>query len=183
MVYVFDVDGTLLDNSARIHWIKDPLAENESIGKSEARAKNFAKHHKNWDKYYSREETLKDTPIPGVKESLAAILENLKVQEDLGEENSVIVMTGRMKKSLALTREQLDTFYPGFSAHVDSWIFRSDDDFRPAPKYKGQELEKISNEFEYHDKIAFDDDVRIYPEYRKNGFLIMVPPLCWQVIR
>lgn len=148
---VFDIDGVLADCSHRLHYIQ---------GKN-----------KDYDKFYSDEEIMKDKPIPYIRD-IMGVYDGLN--EYCGGEPRVrcILISGRNEKCRQATikwlKEKCHTF-----VDEDELFLRPENDYRPAHEVKKDLIEKHIG-FE-NIIFAFDDDDQINEMYKKQGVMCYKP--------
>lgn len=146
---IFDIDGVLADCSHRLHYLKD----------------------KNYDKFYSDEEIMKDKPIHDVMDIFVG-LENLN-EYNIGSNKTVnILISGRNERCRKVTiqwlREKLNIYID-----EDQLFLRSANDYRPAHEVK-EDLIKKHIGFE-NILFAFDDDDQVNEMYKKHGVMCYKP--------
>lgn len=146
---IFDIDGVLADCSHRLHYLKD----------------------KNYDKFYSDEEIMKDKPIHDIMDIFVG-LENLN-EYNIGSNKTVnILISGRnercKKSTIQWLREKLNIYID-----EDQLFLRSEDDYRPAHEVK-EDLIKKHIGFE-NILFAFDDDDQVNEMYKKHGVMCYKP--------
>lgn len=153
---VFDIDGVLADCSHRLHYIQG--------------------NNKEYDKFYSDEEIMKDKPIEtGMK--IHDMFYELHYMEDFYRPTEfhgrVIFLTGRSeicKKAtiIWLYRNILkgSPFYPKV-------IMRPENDWRPAHEVKEDLIKKYIG-FE-NILFAFDDDAQVNEMYKEHGIICYKP--------
>lgn len=144
MNIIFDLDGVLIDCEHRIHHIR--------------------KQPKDWDKFFSTEETSKDTVI-----QTGAYLLKLFREEWF---NQITLVTGRPER----TRDDTLQF---LKAH-DIWcceellLMRADGDHRPASQVKKDIVSNLRAIEGCSIDLAIDDDARICKMYRELGIPTML---------
>ena len=143
---VFDIDGVLADCSHRLHYIQG--------------------EDKDYDKFYSYDEILKDKPIL----NLDKILLNIQCAESSGID--IRFITARNIKSITATAEWLEKYFSIMVEEGDI-LMRPEKDWRPAYQVK-EDLIKKHIGFE-NILFAFDDDDQVNEMYRKYGVVCYKP--------
>lgn len=146
---IFDIDGVLADCSHRLHYLKD----------------------KNYEKFYSDEEIMKDKPIHDIMDIFVG-LENLN-EYNIGSNKTVnILISGRnercRKATIQWLREKLNIYID-----EDQLFLRSANDYRPAHEVK-EDLIKKHIGFE-NILFAFDDDDQVNEMYKKHVVMCYKP--------
>ena len=146
---IFDIDGVLADCSHRLHYLKD----------------------KNYDKFYSDEEIMKDKPIYDIM-SIFIGLGNLN-EYNMGSNKTINIFISarneRCKKStIQWLRDKLDIYID-----EDEIYLRSENDYRPAHEVK-EDLIKKHIGFK-NILLAFDDDDQVNEMYKKHGVMCYKP--------
>lgn len=117
---VFDIDGVLADCSHRLHYIKG--------------------ENKDYDKFYSDKEIMKDKPISTIMNIFRG-LENLNEYNIGSHKTKIIFVSGRNNKCLNSTiqwlRDELDVYID-----KDEIFLRPKNDYRPAHEVKKDLIEK-----------------------------------------
>lgn len=131
---IFDIDGTLADIGHRVHYLEE--------------------NPKNWDKFFSEEEVMRDEP----KEAIVQILVTF-----FRAGHTVVLCTGRMAKHLPVTKQWLEKHEIPFHRIYS----RSDGDFRPDNEVKQDLLYEILKEFNI--LFVVDDRDRVVEMWRRNG--------------
>lgn len=152
---VFDIDGVLADCSHRLHYIQG--------------------EDKDYDKFYSDEEIMKDKPIETSRKILDMLYE-LYVMEDFYRPTEfygkVIFITGRNEICEEATHNWIlrnaDMFEGSFKLYM-----RPKNDYRPAHEVKKDLIEKHIG-FE-NILFAFDDDDQVNEMYKKHGVMCYKP--------
>lgn len=148
---VFDIDGVLADCSHRLHYIQGD--------------------NKDYGKFYSNEEVLKDKPIYN---PICIIRGVENINEFLNEEDEIIVtlISGRnercKKSTIQWLRGKLYIYID-----EDEIYLRSENDYRPAHEVK-EDLIKKHIGFE-NILFAFDDDDQVNEMYKKHGVMCYKP--------
>ena len=145
---VFDIDGVLADCSHRLKYIQ---------GKN-----------KDYDKFYSYDEILKDKPIFNLDEVLVRIQNSDK--EDTGVD--IKFVTARNIKCVTATAEWLERYFNILVEEGDI-LMRPKNDYRPAHEVKESLIEKHIG-FE-NILFAFDDDDKVNEMYKKHGVMCYKP--------
>ena len=148
---VFDIDGVLADCSHRLHYIQG--------------------EDKDYEKFYSDEEIMKDKPIPYVGAIMGAYD---SFNEYCVEEAEVhcILISGRNEKCRQATIKWLEEKHHTF-VDEDELFLRSENDYRPAHEVK-EDLIKKHIGFE-NILFAFDDDGQANEMYKKHGVMCYKP--------
>lgn len=111
---IFDIDGVLADNSHRLH---------------------YALEDKDYEKYYSAEEVLKDKLIlPGID-----LLQALK------DDYNIHFVTARNKICCGATAQWLseNVIAYGYTENAITTVYRDEHDFRPSPIVKVEQMRKL----------------------------------------
>lgn len=125
MIIVMDIDGCLADCSHRLHYLKE----------------------KDYDKFYSEEEILKDTPIRAGEDLLY----------ELFGHNNIILVTGRPYRTENTTRIWLSRLNSQY-ADLEMYM-RKDHDYRPSSVVKVEILNKLGiKDIEGSSVFFIDDD-------------------------
>lgn len=145
---VFDIDGVLADCSHRLHYIQGD--------------------NKDYEKFYSDEEILKDTPIP----NLGNILFEIRNANYKGSNTDIKFITARNIKCLTATAEWLEKRF-GTMLEEGDILMRPANDYRPAHEVK-EDLIKKHIGFE-NILFALDDDDQVNEMYKKHGVMCYKP--------
>mgnify|MGYP003085444686 CR=1 FL=1 len=145
---VFDIDGVLADCSHRLHYIQGD--------------------NKDYEKFYSDEEVLKDTPIP----NLGNILFEIRNANYKGSNTDIKFLTARNIKCITATAEWLERNF-GIMVEEGDILMRPEKDWRPAHEVKEDLIKKYVG-FE-NILFAFDDDDKINEMYKKYGVTCYKP--------
>nr|DAS75426.1 MAG TPA: hypothetical protein [Bacteriophage sp.] len=148
---VFDIDGVLADCSHRLHYLEK----------------------KNYDKFYSDEEIMKDKPIP----NLSNILFEIRNANYEGSDTDIKFLTARNIKCITATAEWLERRF-GTMLEEGDILMRPTNDYRPAHKVK-EDLIKKHIGFE-NILFAFDDDDQVNEMYKKHGITCYKPNSNWE---
>ena len=152
---VFDIDGVLADCSHRLKYIQ---------GKD-----------KDYDKFYSDEEVMKDKPIEAGKK-IIDMLYNLYAMEDFYRPTEfygkIILLTGRNEVCEEATRIWVSRNILDNSS-LYSIIMRPKNDYRPAHEVKKSLIEKHIG-FE-NILFVFDDDAMVNEMYKRHGVICYRP--------
>lgn len=143
---VFDIDGVLADCSHRLKYIQG--------------------EDKDYDKFYSYDEILKDNPIL----NLDKILFNIQCAES--SDIDIRFITARNIKSITATAEWLEKYFSIMVEEGDI-LMRPEKDWRPAYQVKEDLIEKHIG-FE-NILFAFDDDEQANEMYKKHGVTCYKP--------
>lgn len=139
---VFDIDGVLADCSHRLHYIQG--------------------ENKDYDKFYSYDEVLKDTPILNLKR----ILFNIQYANEEGSEIDIKFITARNIKCITATAEWLEKHFSIMVEEGDI-LMRPTNDWRPAHG-------KMDSDFNYYQERAIQYDtsrLAIDKETRYDGYM------------
>lgn len=152
---VFDIDGVLADCSHRLKYIQ---------GKN-----------KDYEKFYSDEEIMKDKIIEAGRK-IVDMLYNLYTMEDFYRPTEfygkIILLTGRSEICEETTRIWVSkNIFKDLSLY--SIIMRPKNDWRPAHEVKESLIEKHIG-FE-NILFAFDDDDQVNEMYKKHGVMCYKP--------
>lgn len=152
---VFDIDGVLADCSHRLKYIQ---------GKD-----------KDYEKFYSDEEIMKDKIIEAGRK-IVDMLYNLYTMEDFYRPTEfygkIILLTGRSEICEETTRIWVSkNIFKDLSLY--SIIMRPKNDWRPAHEVKESLIEKHIG-FE-NILFAFDDDDQVNEMYKKHGVMCYKP--------
>lgn len=145
---VFDIDGVLADCSHRLHYIQG--------------------YNKDYEKFYSDEEVLKDTPIP----NLGNLLFEIRNANYKGSNIDIKFITARNIKCITATAEWLERRF-GIMIEEGDILMRPTNDYRPAHEVK-EDLIKKHLGFE-NILFAFDDDDQVNEMYKKHGVMCYKP--------
>jgi phosphoglycolate phosphatase-like HAD superfamily hydrolase len=153
MDIIFDVDGTLLDISHRLHF----LGLDETTPPSERAKPNASKR---WKEFRDPKQKRWDEPILPVILTMNA----LHV-----EGHRVIIASGRNKSEGPDTIKTLKRWVP----YIDSvpMYMRSDSDYRPDTEAKLGLLHKMRNDG-FNPTFAFDDRPSVIRMWREQGLLV-----------
>lgn len=152
---VFDIDGVLSDCSHRLHYIQGDT--------------------KDYEKFYSDEEVLKDTPIPNLRNILFEIQE----ARDMGSDTDIKFITARNIKCITATTKWLERNF-GIEVLKEDILMRPANDYRPANEVK-EDLIKKHIGFE-NILFAFDDDVMVNEMYKRHGVICYRPNITKEVL-
>ena len=152
---VFDIDGVIADCSHRLHYIQGD--------------------NKNYDKFYSDDEVLKDKPIF----NLGTILFNIRDINQQGAEVDIKFITARNIKCLAATTRWIQRNF-GIISEEGDILMRPENDYRPAHEVKKDLIEKHIG-FE-NILFAFDDDVMVNEMYKRHGVICYRPNITKEVL-
>ena len=152
---VFDIDGVLADCSHRLKYIQG--------------------ENKDYDKFYSDEEIMKDKIIEAGRK-IVDMLYNLYTMEDFYRPTEfygkIILLTGRSEICEETTRIWVSkNIFEDLSLY--SIIMRPKNDWRPAHQVKEDLVEKHIG-FE-NILFAFDDDDQVNEMYKKHGVMCYKP--------
>ena len=157
---VFDIDGVLADCSHRLHYIQGD--------------------NKDYDKFYSDEEILKDKALGSgfiLFRSILYLLDDINTPNRLknGEEIRITLITARNKRCAKATADWfLDNMKRFQKDRFKCNLFmRSENDWRPAYQVK-EDLIKDHIGFK-NILFAFDDDDKINEMYKKHGVTCYKP--------
>ena len=152
---VFDIDGVLADCSHRLHYIQGD--------------------NKDYEKFYSDEEVLKDTPIP----NLGNLLFEIRDANYQGSDTDVKFLTARNIKCITTTAEWLEKHFSIMVEEGDI-LMRPEKDWRPAHEVKKDLIEKHIG-FE-NILFAFDDGDQVNEMYQKHGVMCYRPNIAKEVL-
>ena len=152
---VFDIDGVLADCSHRLKYIQG--------------------EDKDYDKFYSDKEIMKDRPIEAGKK-IMDMLYNLYAMEDFYRPTEfygkIILLTGRneicKEATCSWILRNMDMLGSSFKLYM-----RPKNDYRPAHEVKKDLIEKHIG-FE-NILFAFDDDDQVNEMYKKHGVVCYKP--------
>lgn len=156
---VFDIDGVLADCSHRLHYIQGD--------------------DKDYDKFYSDEEILKDkvlksgkTLFNAIERSISEDCRNKHYYNEIGEFSKVriVFITGRNESCYTATEKWL---WDNIINTAVSIYMRPENDYRPAHEVKKDLIEKHIG-FE-NILFAFDDDNQVDEMYKKHGVMCYKP--------
>jgi phosphoglycolate phosphatase-like HAD superfamily hydrolase len=148
-LFVFDIDGVLLDNGHRLHHI---------AGKSK---------DKDWDTYLSDEEMAKDTPISGGIVLMAELLiRNV----------TVAAVTGRPERRrsttvTSLSKAGLVHFWGAGARHLH---MRTDGDRRPNTEFKVEKASLLADVYGTEITLWVDDHPGLDEAFKTAGLSIPV---------
>lgn len=141
MLIVFDIDGTLADNTHRLRFIRD-LPEGAKP---------------DWEKY--GQYTPFDEPI----KPIIAVHNDLK---NLG--HTILYVTGRNDKFRRLTADWLRR-HTVMSNEQDTLLMRRDHDFRPDFQIKEEILAQIIQRYGQKPDLVFEDRKQVVDMWRRHG--------------
>ena len=162
---VFDIDGVLADCSHRLHYIQG--------------------ENKDYDKFYSDDEILKDkvfkngkTFFHAIERSISEDCRNEHYYNERGEFSKIriVSITGRNEKCESATEKWL---WDNIINTAISVYMRSENDYRPAHEVKKDLIEKHIG-FE-NILFAFDDDDQVNEMYKKHGVICYKPNMTKEV--
>lgn len=143
IVYICDLDGTICDNSHRLHRITGKVRD--------------------YELYHS--ECHEDKPISPVITVIQALM-NCTLPNDAVVE--MLYLTGRPDKTrLAATRWLADNFVPN-----GMMLMRDDNDRRPAKDVKCDLLERFTRAYTGVIAGVFEDDPECVRMYREKGLTV-----------
>jgi hypothetical protein len=151
MILFCDIDGTIVDNFHRRHYVTDLM-------------------WKDWDKFYSDEETKLDRPILLAQAVLPLLM---------GRVSSYYFLTGRPERCRAITNWQLAEHFK-LAVPPNRLLMRGDTDHRKGTVYKEEQVKShlLSDEH----GLFIDDDDRNSEVYSRYGVFLKAPE-CWSVFR
>lgn len=129
MIVISDIDGVLADCEHRLHYLKE----------------------KDYDKFYSEEEMLKDWPIKTGTFLLSALYRS-------PYDTAVVFLTGRPYRTEKWTRTWLREKAHFENAEFATILMRKDHDYRPSDIVKAEAISKYLDENPYRGEILFIDD-------------------------
>ena len=156
---IFDIDGVLADCSHRLKYIQG--------------------ENKDYDKFYSKEEILKDkvlkngqTLLHAIDRSIDEDAKNKFFNGEIGEFSRIRIafITGRNESCRSATKKWLWDNISDFTLH---FYMRPKNDYRPAHEVK-KDLIKKHIGFE-NILFAFDDDDQVNEMYKKHGVMCYKP--------
>lgn len=162
---VFDIDGVLADCSHRLHYIQG--------------------EDKDYDKFYSDDEILKDkvlkngkTLFHAIERSISEDCRNEHYYNERGEFSKIriVSITGRNEKCRSATEKWL---WDNIINTAISIYMRPTNDYRPAHEVKKDLIEKHID-FE-NILFAFDDD-QVNEMYKKHGITCYKPNITKEVL-
>ena len=145
---VFDIDGVLADCSHRLHYIQGA--------------------NKYYDKFYSDDEVLKDTPIP----TLGDMLFDIQNDNYKGSDTDIKFVTARNIKCITTTVKWLERHF-SIMVQEEHIHMRPENDYRPAHEVK-EDLIKKHIGFK-NIVFAFDDDYQVNEMYKNHGIMCYKP--------
>ena len=164
MLLIVDIDGTVADPSHRAHHVEP---EDGSKPTQEM-----------WDTFLSPELVAKDTPIPRAKYVLTKIVEKF-------ENTQIVWLTGRSHLLRATTYQWLHDHFEELIPNSMLIVREEGEYFRcHATKYKGAMIKKLMENplYAVQPKLAFDDDLYMFPVYDQLGVAALRAPDCWDVL-
>ena len=151
MIDVFDIDGTLADNSHRIHYI----------------AGDKRKNQENWDAFYDPQRVLKDKPIEKAQ---------MFMRKVLALKHEPYFLTGRPE---ALRLTTLQWLSENFQLNLadDRLLMRTNGNYTPAKDYKREQITALRSQTSMHNScyMFFDDDTRNFEMYSEFGLYFKAP--------
>jgi hypothetical protein len=157
MLLILDIDGTIADNSHRLHWIE--------------------REKPDWDTFLSPDLVAKDIPIPEAQEALDKIFLQLKPY-------SLHVVTGRNESLRDVTELWLDEHFgigPSFTI-FDSMTMRPRHNNTTSSSYKEAVLANIieSRGQDFGTALIIDDDPWVLSMAEEFGITLKAPD-CWKL--
>ena len=153
MDVIFDVDGTLLDISHRLHW----LGLSESTTPSE---RANPSNSKNWKEFRKPELKVHDFPIKPVVTVMNSLYR---------DGHRILIVSGRIESEEEDTIKSLSILSP-YVRSLPTY-FRSDTDYRPDYEMKKTALMKIKRDG-YDPVLAFDDRPNVIKMWKEHGILV-----------
>lgn len=98
---------------------------------------------KDYEKFYSEEEMMKDEPIPANMNTINAMVasfSNVTGPDKPINVHLLVAMSGRPQRTVSTTKKWLKKYDEGFVNEVDIWAFRKDHDFRPSEVVKAENI-------------------------------------------
>jgi phosphoglycolate phosphatase-like HAD superfamily hydrolase len=160
MDVIFDIDGTLLDISHRLHIIGPGVPLMARLDQSSGTVRAHPTNGKRWKEFRAPELKKLDSPITPVIFVMNALH---------CEGHKVIIASGRIRSEETDTRESLEVLVP----YVQDipFFMRSDSDYRPDYEMKLGLLQKIRSSG-YNPVIVFDDRPSVIRMWRREGLLV-----------
>jgi len=163
-LYCFDLDGTLADLTHRLHYIKNPL-RNDNSDEIIEKGPEFIKKHQNWKPNWDRffEEVDKDTPIQWVIDLLDIVR----------RKGAVLILSGRSGITETKTREWLKRY----NILYDYLIMRPVKNHKPDYLLKKWMLEDFLRDFlldkDFQVQFIVDDRSSVIKMWRENGYNVL----------
>lgn len=166
-LYVFDLDGTLADLRHRLHYILDPLRNDNSdqiIKEGPAFVREHQNWKPNWDAFF--EASYDDVPIRWVVDLLRMIH---------GKGNSVLILSGRSDKVRTQTTEWLNNHRIPFDfLEMRPEGCRTPDEvLKPLMLSKWLEEQKVLRKINYHVEFIVDDRQKVADAWRNEGYNVL----------
>ena len=160
MLILFDIDGTLLDISHRLHLIEPRAPSTARLDQSSGTVRAHPTDGKRWKEFRAPELKKLDSPITPV----------IFVMNALHYEGyKVIIASGRIRSEETATRESLEILVP--YAQDIPFFMRSDRDYRPDHEIKLDLLQKMRSSG-YNPIMVFDDRPSVIRMWRREGLLV-----------
>ena len=137
-----DLDGTLNDNNER--WARFKSGE---ITK---------------EQFHSMEEVLKDKPVHSI----------IRLVEDLGAWNTIILLTARQWVDYDVTNEWLNRN----RIKVDQIVMEADGSPRSAAEFKVDQYNRLKEQYDLW--LAIDDNLEVCRALRATGLTVLQPREC-----
>ena len=166
MDYIFDIDGTLADATHRLRLIQDTNYFVSSFpGACDLKP--------NWDRFFSDEEMMKDTPITPICNVLSDIARS-------PWNNRVLFVTGRPERTRDVTVRWLVWMCDRFDAGrlhrqptelISQRLYmRGDRDRRPSHQTKEDNLRQLRDDG-YNPRMVFEDRAADTAMWRNHGLI------------
>ena len=156
MDIIFDVDGTLLDITHRLHFLKLRKAMPNSERANPSNGKR-------WKEFRDPKLKALDKPIIPVIDVLLALHVDHRVF------HNIIIVSGRTRSEEFDTKNSLRSLIPFINALP--FYMRSEKDYRPDTEMKLTALEKMRKDG-YDPIMAFEDRPSVVRMWRKQGILV-----------
>lgn len=142
--FVFDIDGTLADNSHRLHYIQG--------------------EKKDWNAFYDA--CAEDKPIEAVTELVSFL--DWGIYEDV-DDAAIVVCTGRPERIRRVTEKWL---VEKGCVIPESVYMRKDGDFRPDYVVKEEMIAQMRADG-YEPILAVEDRKQVVDMWRRNGIMCL----------
>lgn len=113
---------------------------------------------KDYEKFYSEEEMMKDEPIAANINTINAMTSAMQRLSGEGKGLDaclIVALSGRPQRTVSTTKQWMKKYNSGFENAIDIWAFRRDHDFRPSEVVKA---EGVMNVLATIDKYYSDDN-------------------------
>lgn len=123
---------------------------------------------KDYDKFYSEEEMMKDEPMAANINTINAMvtaMQNVTGEGKALDACTVVALSGRPQHTVATTRKWLKKFNNGFEDAVDVWAFRRTHDFRPSEVVKAENVMSVIKAVDMFYETEKGKDVNVHVSF------------------